>query len=126
MENVWTLFEDFSLSQADIGLFMIAAMMIGMAKAGVKGLGTASIPITVYIFGAKESTGIILPVLMFADTFTVLYYYKKTDWSEVRKLLPLSILGVGLATAVGFYIDGKTFQYVMGCLLYTSPSPRDA
>jgi len=91
--------------------------MVGMAKAGVKGLGTVSIPLTVMIFGAKASTGIILPVLIYADTFTVLYYYKKTDWSEVKSLIPFSIIGVIIAVVVGMYISDRAFQYLMGVLI---------
>ena len=117
MDSVLLLFDTFQMDRVDILMFMMAAFLLGMAKAGVKGLGTISIPLTVFVFGAKESTGIILPVLIYADSFSVLYYYKKTDWSQVKMLIPMTIIGVVLATLVGYYISGKTFQYAMGFLI---------
>lgn len=117
MNYINSLFTDFSMSYSDIGLLMLVGFLVGAAKGGLKGVGTAAVPIFALIFGAKESTGILLPILIIADTGAVLYYYKKAQWSKLLKLLPSAIIGILLATWVGSYISAQTFKYLMGGLI---------
>ena len=101
----------------DIFLFMLIGFISGTAKAGVKGIGTVTVPIFALVFGAKASTGILLPILIFADTGAVLYYYKQVDWYQLKKILPAAIIGVVLATWFGNSISELTFKYLMGSLI---------
>ena len=54
-------------------LFILSALTIGMSKAGLSGLGLAMVPMMALIFGARESTGVILPMLITADIMAVAY-----------------------------------------------------
>ena len=117
MESILNLYSYFNLSGYQILLLMLVGMLLGMAKAGVKGVGTASIPIAALIFGAKESTGILLPILIMSDLGAVSHYYKETKWPELAKLLPFAVIGVIVATWVGQYINGDSFQFLMGILI---------
>ena len=56
-----TLFPD--LTPGYFLLFLIVALLIGMSKAGLSGFGLAMVPLMALIFGAKPSTGVILPML---------------------------------------------------------------
>ena len=117
MDFIFSLYTKFDLSALDITLLMLVGMFLGLAKAGVKGVGTASIPIAALIFGAKESTGILLPILIMSDMGAVSHYYKETKWSELFKLLPFAVIGVVVATAVGHFVNGDSFQLLMGILI---------
>ena len=117
MDHILSLYSEFSLSSFDISLFVLIGIFLGMAKAGVKGIGTITIPIAALIFGAKESTGILLPILIMSDVGAVAHYYRATNWSELAKLLPFAVAGIILATWVGHHIDGDSFQFLMGFLI---------
>jgi len=54
-------------------LFFLVALLLGMSKAGLSGFGLAAVPVMAMIFGAKESTGVILPMLIAADIMAVTY-----------------------------------------------------
>lgn len=79
---------DFSmwmLLPSDWLMFFIAALFIGMSKTGIQGISLLSIPLMVMAFGAKPSTGIILPILYFADLMAVLYYRRIAEWKCILK-----------------------------------------
>lgn len=99
-------------------LYFFCAMLIGISKTGIQNIGTLTVPFFVLLFGAKESTGIVLILLCFADIMAVLYYRKVFRWVEVKRLLPLAIVGLIVALIWGKFIDDKLFKTLMGvCIL---------
>lgn len=95
----------------------IAALSIGMSKTGVQGIMLMIVPLMAMAFGAKESTGVILPMLCMADIIAVAYYKRIADWKIVAKLLPTSILGFFLAIGVDNMIPNGQFRQLMGWTL---------
>ena len=92
----------------------IAALSIGMSKTGVQGIMLMIVPFMAMAFGAKESTGVILPMLCMADIIAVAYYKRIADWKIVAKLLPTAILGFFLAIGVDNMIPAGQFRQLMG------------
>jgi uncharacterized membrane protein YfcA len=72
----------------------LAAMIIGLSKSGLPGLGVLAIPIVAAIIPAKTSTGFILPMLIVGDVIGVIYYRRHADWPRLIRLFPWAILGV--------------------------------
>ena len=95
----------------------IAALSIGMSKTGVQGIMLMIVPLMAMSFGAKESTGVILPMLCMADIIAVAYYKRIADWKIVAKLLPTAILGFFLAIGVDNMIPSGQFRQLMGWTL---------
>lgn len=95
----------------------IAALSIGMSKTGVQGIMLMIVPFMAMVFGAKESTGVILPMLCMADIIAVAYYKRIADWKIVAKLLPTAILGFFLAIGVDNMIPDGQFRQLMGWTL---------
>lgn len=95
----------------------IAALSIGMSKTGVQGIMLMIVPLMAMAFGAKESTGVILPMLCMADIIAVAYYKRIADWRIVAKLLPTAILGFFIAIGVDSMIPSGQFRKLMGWTL---------
>ena len=102
-----------ALTPGNLVLLLIVALIIGMAKAGISGMGIAMIPIMALIFGAKESTGVILPMLIVADIMSVIYYRKNAVWRHVIRVLPWVAIGLVIAMITGNHINSKQFRVVM-------------
>lgn len=105
-----------------LGLFQwtvlaLTALCIGMSKTGVQGLMLLIVPYMAMAFGAKESTGVILPMLCIADIIAVTYYKRIADWRVVAKLLPTAILGFFVAIFVDKLIPAQGFRQLMGWTL---------
>jgi hypothetical protein len=65
------------------------------------------------IFGAKESTGVILPMLIAADIMAVTYWHRHAVWKHIVKILPWVAIGIGIALFVGNSINDNQFRIVM-------------
>ena len=63
-----------------------AAFVIGLSKAGIKGIAVINVTFMALAFGAKESTGLVVPLLVLADIFAVIYYNRHTQWNYIFKV----------------------------------------
>ncbi len=95
----------------------ICSICIGMSKTGVQGMMLMIVPLMAITFGAKESTGVILPMLCMADIIAVAYYKRIADWRIVAHLLPTAIIGFFVAIAVDSFIPSGKFRQLMGWTL---------
>jgi len=97
-----------------------AALIFGVTKSGLKGLGVIGIIIMALIFGSKSSTGIVLPILMMGDIVAVLYYRRHIHWGYLFKLLPWVIVGVLFGVWVGKEMPEDLFKTGMAIIILIS------
>ena len=78
-----------------------AALMLGIAKSGIKGLAVLIVTGLALVYGAKESTGILMPLLICGDMLAVIYYKRHVKWIYLIKLLPWMVAGVLIGVVLG-------------------------
>jgi uncharacterized membrane protein YfcA len=101
---------------------VLAGLCIGMSKTWINGISTIAIPLFAFIFGAKASTGIILPLLCVADLFAVIYYRRHAEWKYILRLLPWALAGFGIALLVERIVPARGFKLLIGvCILAGLP-----
>ena len=110
-------FAGFTLSYLQIMLLACVAILSGMGKAGLYGAGLISVPLMAFALGGKDSTGILLLLLIIADIFAVVIYRRDANWVFLRQLLPAACVGIVFATIVGAAIDDQTFQRAMAIVI---------
>lgn len=111
---------DFSMwiqSGSDWGVLFFAAFLIGMSKAGIQGISLLAVPLMAMTFGAKPSTGLILPILCAADLMAVFYYRRIAEWKYVFRLLPAALLGFVVALLADKLVPPAEFKRLMGTCL---------
>ncbi len=101
-------------------VFMLVGLFIGMAKVGVHGVGMIAVPLLAIVFGGKNSSGMMLPILIMADVFGVVYYHRHAQWNHLWKLIPYALLGIILGTITGQFIDDELFRLIMGVIIFVS------
>lgn len=106
-----------TLSVFQWSILALAALCIGMSKTGVQGMMLLIVPYMAMAFGAKKSTGVILPMLCMADIMAVAYYKRIADWKVVAKLLPTALLGFLVALFVDKLVPAQGFRQLMGWTL---------
>jgi uncharacterized protein len=84
-------------------LALLGSMCIGMSKAGLSGTSTLNVVLMAKIFGAKESVGVILPMLIAADFMGYFLNRQGGTWRRILPILPPAIVGV----IVGWVLLGK-------------------
>ncbi|MDT0606343.1 sulfite exporter TauE/SafE family protein [Croceitalea rosinachiae] len=97
-----------------------AAFLMGISKAGLKGLSIFNVTLMALAFGAKQSTGFIIPLLLVGDLFAVIYYNRHTKWNYIIKLLPWIIIGILIGVIVGKDLPEHQFKIAMVALILIS------
>ena len=87
---------------------------VGLSKTGIAGITTVMIPVMAIIFDARESTGIVLPMLCFADLLATFYYRRSADLKCILRLLPWAVSGFALALLVDHLVPARGFRFLIG------------
>lgn len=98
-------------------LISLAAFIIGLSKAGVKGIDMLNVTLMALVFGGKASTGIVLPLLCFADVWAVRYYHRHAQWNHFWKLLPWMAVGILAGVVVGKDLNEAVFRKIMATII---------
>jgi uncharacterized membrane protein YfcA len=93
----------FTLNVLSWVLVVLAAVLIGFSKTGILGVSLLVVALMASVFPAKQSVGIVLPLLIFADVFAVLFYRRHANWKILVRLLPFTAAGV----VAGYFFMGR-------------------
>jgi uncharacterized membrane protein YfcA len=75
-------------------LAIVAAACVGIGKAGISGMGLLPVVIFAFLFGARTSTGIVLPMLIVGDVAAVRAFHQHARWDYIRRMLPPACVGI--------------------------------
>lgn len=109
------IFSTYSLS--NWLLIALAAGIIGLSKAGLKGIDMLNVTLMAIVFGGKASTGIVLPLLCSADIMAVIYYHRHAQWPLFWKLIPWMMAGILIGVFIGKDLNEVLFRRVMAIII---------
>jgi uncharacterized membrane protein YfcA len=96
---------------------VVAAVLVGVGKTGVSGLGMLPVAIYAQLVPAKQASGLLLPLLIVGDVVAVLSYRHHARWSHLLRLMPWTAAGV----LVGYFamgrIDDRQARVMTGCII---------
>ncbi len=75
-----------------------AALIVGISKTGIPGVGILVVPLLAYTFGGRPSIGIMLPMLIMGDVFAAAWYKRHVQWDKLIGLLPWVVVGLAIGT----------------------------
>ena len=96
------------------------ALLLGVAKSGIKGLAVLIVTGLALVYGARESTGILMPLLICGDILAVLYYKRHVKWIYLIKLLPWMVVGVITGVFFGKDLPEDLFKSGMAVIILFS------
>lgn len=107
-----------NITYSQWALCFFAAIVTGLSKGGIKGTGMLAIPILAYIFGGKPSTGLLLPMLIIADGFAIIYYHRNAEWKYIFKIIGWIAVGILGALILGNEVNDTQFKSIIGVILF--------
>jgi uncharacterized membrane protein YfcA len=100
------------------------AALIGLAKTGLPGAGILAVPLAAMAVPARESVGLVLPMLIFADLFAVGWYRHHAQWPHLFRLLPWTAAGLVLGFGLLYLLDDARLKPVIGVIVLTMLAMR--
>ncbi|MGD1699116.1 sulfite exporter TauE/SafE family protein [Dapis sp. BLCC M229] len=100
-------------------LSSLAGILVGFSKTGVPGAGILIVPIMASIFPAKQSVGVLLPMLVCADLLAVWYYKRHANKTELLRLLPGCLVGMFIGFRLLAQVNSENLKPVLGILVLT-------
>jgi uncharacterized membrane protein YfcA len=98
-------------------LLYVAATISGFSKTGIPGISILSVSIFALILPARESTGVVLPLLIFADVFAYFVYRKELQWSRVGRLLPWAGAGLVIGWFALGHVNNQQAARLIGAII---------
>jgi len=97
-------------------LAFAAAFLIGIAKAGFGGVGMLSVALMAALMRGHEleSTGVVLPMLIFGDLMAVWAFRSHARWPVVLGLIPPALTGVVAGFFCMGYLSNTGFKPLIG------------
>jgi uncharacterized protein len=107
------------LTPIEWSLAVLAALGMGVSKGGLAGVGLMHVVIFAFLFGARDSTGVVLPMLIVGDICAVTFLHQHARWDYVRRMLPPACVGVVIGAALMGRVSDVTFKPIIGVVILT-------
>ena len=97
-----------------IAVVALAGFLIGFGKSGVAGtLGPFVTVVMALALPADDAIGLLLPMLIVADAFTVTAHWRRWDSSILRPLLLTALAGIAAGSVVISIVDEPTLRRII-------------
>ncbi len=101
-------------------LALSATFIQGLSKSGIKGTAVLSVTLMALALGARQSTGLLVPMLVVGDIFAVIYYHRHAQWSYIWKFLPWMLAGILIGVYAGKDLPETVFKWAMAAIIIGS------
>jgi uncharacterized membrane protein YfcA len=98
-------------------LAILAAAGMGIAKGGLAGVGLFHVVVFAFLFGARDSTGVVLPMLIVGDICAVTFLHQHARWDYVRRMLPPACVGVIIGWSLMGRVTDAMFKPIIGWVI---------
>jgi uncharacterized protein len=95
----------------------LGALLVGLSKTGIPGLGILNVAIFALVFPARESVGLVLVILICGDLVAVTTYRRDGSWPHLLRLFPWAAAGVALGYLALGRIDDLQMRHLIGIIL---------
>ena len=106
-----------TLSWSHWFLALLGAFSLGFSKTGFPGLALVNVLIMAELFGAKESVGLILPLLIVCDVTVYPMFRRYAKWSQVWPILLPSCVGILVGYGVLSAMDNLMARRSIGWII---------
>jgi uncharacterized membrane protein YfcA len=106
-----------NLTLSQWSLAVIGAVGLGVGKAGLAGMSLVHVLIFAFLFGARDSTGVVLPMLLIGDVGAIRLYHQHARWDYVRRMLPPACIGVIGGALLMRWLSDAAFKPTIGWII---------
>ncbi|MCX4712978.1 sulfite exporter TauE/SafE family protein [Streptomyces sp. ME02-6979.5a] len=106
-----------TISLWQLAVLAAASTLVGFSKTAVSGANTISLAVFAAVLPARESTGVLLPILIAGDLLAVRVYRRHAHWPTLLRLFPAVAVGVAAGTLFMLWADDAAVRTSIGAIL---------
>lgn len=96
-------------------MLSLVVVLSGISKAAFAGgLGLLAMPLLLMVFDPHTALGVLLPILLMLDGFTLRKYWQRWSLPILLQLLPAAIAGIGIAAWLLASLSTRQLQWLIG------------
>ncbi len=99
------------------GTLLSSAVLVGVTKTGLPGLGPVVAPMMAAAFPVRASVAIVLPLLIVADLVAIVYFRRHVVRSHLVRLVPAALGGIILGTALLRVVDDAQLRLIIAAIV---------
>jgi uncharacterized membrane protein YfcA len=93
-----------------------AVTLLGLGKGGFAGVGMISTPLLALVVPPLQGAAILLPILICQDAISVWAYRRQWSASNLKVLVPGSVLGIGAAWLLASHVSNAAIELSVGVI----------
>jgi hypothetical protein len=93
-----------------------AVTLLGLSKGGFAGVGMISTPLLALVVPPLPGAAILLPILICQDAISVWTYRRQWSASNLKVLVPGSVLGIGVAWLLASRVSNAAIELSVGVI----------
>jgi uncharacterized membrane protein YfcA len=93
-----------------------AVTFLGLGKGGFAGVGMISTPLLALVVPPLQGAAILLPILICQDAISVWAYRRHWSASNLKVLVPGSVLGIGAAWLLASHVSNAAIELSVGAI----------
>ena len=95
---------------------VVAVTLVGLAKGGFAGVGTAATPLLALLVPPLQAAAILLPILLVQDVISVWAY--RRDWSgwNLKVMMPGAVIGIAVAWLFAAHVSDAVVRVIVGLI----------
>jgi len=95
------------------------ALLVGISKGGLPGIGVVAVPLMASLLSAKASTAVLLEFLVVGDVAAVLLYHRHAQWRTLLRPLPWAVAGIAIGSATMKLATDEQVRRIIGVIVLT-------
>jgi uncharacterized protein len=98
---------------------VIAALCVGLSKSGFPGVSMITVLLMAELLPARESTGVVLPLLICGDFLAVSAFRHHIRWPYILRTLPPTVAGITLGfLLLKLPLHDSFFRILIGSIIF--------
>lgn len=109
-----------SLTGLSVGAWLVlaaCALLIGFAKTGIGGVALVAVVLAALVLPTRDSTGVVLVMLLTGDLVAVWTYRHDVDWRLIGRLAVPVLAGIGVGSVFLTLVDPLVLRRTIAVIL---------
>lgn len=95
----------------------VCALLIGFSKTAIGGVAMVAVVLAAVVLPARDSTGVVLVMLLVGDLVATWTYRRNVDWALIGRLVVPVLAGIGLGALFLTIADNLMLKRTIGVIL---------